>query len=110
MELVNIIHIHIIVTDEYETSEFMPNHLYGIRPISGRLSIYILLWFMANTEPLRTISDRFNVSISSVFRIIRRLIAWLLTKTDEIITWPEHEKVLVVCEGFFFPKEGFHKC
>ncbi|XP_067205435.1 putative nuclease HARBI1 [Linepithema humile] len=87
--------------DEYETSEFMPNHLYGIRPISGRLSIYILLWFMANTEPLRTISDRFNVSISSVFRIIRRLIAWLLTKTDEIITWPQHEKVLAVCEGFF---------
>ncbi|XP_067216641.1 uncharacterized protein [Linepithema humile] len=56
---------------------------------------------MANTEPLRTISDCFNVSILSVFRIIRRLIAWLLTKTDEIITWPQHEKVLAVCKGFF---------
>ena len=94
-------YIHMIVTDEYETSKFMPNNLYGIRPIPGRLNIYILLWFMANTEPLRTISDRFDVSISSVFRIIRRLIAWLLTKTDEIITWPQHEKVLAVCERFF---------
>jgi len=58
------------VLDEIEQSCFIPKHLFGRKPISGKLSFLIFLWFMANTEPLRTIADRFNVSISSVFRII----------------------------------------
>lgn len=47
---------------------------------------------MANTEPLRTLADRFDVSISSVFRVIRRVIAWALTKMD-IIKWPEDDHI-----------------
>lgn len=86
--------------DEFETSEFMPSNLYGMRPISGKLSIYIFLWFMANTEPLRTISDRFDISISSVFRIVRRVMTWILTKLDEMIDG--RNRIFQQCaQGFF---------
>jgi len=62
---------------------------------------------MANTEPLRTIADRFDVSISSVFRIIRRVITWILTKID-IIKWPENDHIWTVCDKFFL-KRGIPK-
>ncbi|XP_018359046.1 PREDICTED: putative nuclease HARBI1 [Trachymyrmex cornetzi] len=89
---------------EFETSVFMPNHLYGSKPISAKLSIFIFLWFMANTEPIRTISDRFDISISSVFRIIRRVIAWILTKLDDVIKWPQQHNISTVCARFFIKK------
>lgn len=59
------------------------------------------MWYLANTEPLRTISDRFDVSISSVFRVLRRVISWVLTKMDEKIRWPQTpQEISSVCDGF----------
>lgn len=55
---------------------------------------------MSNTEPLRTMSDRFDISISSVFRILRRVEDWLLTKLDNVIRWPQGDSAIRVCEGF----------
>lgn len=55
---------------------------------------------MANTEPLRTLADRFDISISSVFRVLRRVLAWLLTKLDTMIKWPQGHDVMRVCEDF----------
>jgi len=45
-------------------------------------------------------SDRFGISIFSVFRILRRVIAWLLTKADAVINWPEEHEVRIICEQF----------
>lgn len=89
--------LHLI--DEFEQSEYIPKHTFGIRPISAKVSFLLFLWFMSNTEPLRTISDRFDISISSVFRVIRRVENWLLTKLDDKIRWPQ-ENYIAVCEGF----------
>lgn len=86
---------------ELEISHYIPSHSFGMKPVSAKLSFLLFLWYIANTEPLRTMSDRFNVSISSVFRIIRRVIAWLLTKFDMVIKWPQdHDDIAVVCEKF----------
>lgn len=56
---------------------------------------------MANTEPLRTMADRFDISTSSVFRVLRRVIAWLLTKLDTMIRWPQEHDVMRICEEFY---------
>ncbi|XP_032690679.1 protein ANTAGONIST OF LIKE HETEROCHROMATIN PROTEIN 1-like [Odontomachus brunneus] len=83
-----------------ELQEFIPTHLFGVKPIEAKLSFLIFLWHLANTEPLRTISDRFDVSISSVFRIIRRVTAWILTKLDNVIKWPQEQQVVYICHEF----------
>jgi len=70
------------ILDEFEQSEHIPKHTFGI---SAKVSFIFFLWFMSNTEPLRTMSD---ISISSVFRILRRVQNWLLTKLDDTIRWP----------------------
>lgn len=91
--------LHIL--DELHESGFIPSHSFGVKPIEAKLSLLIFLWHLANTEPLRTISDRFDVSFSSVFRIIRRVTAWILTKLDDIIKWPEGQHVAYVCHQFY---------
>ncbi|KAL6258157.1 hypothetical protein P5V15_010080 [Pogonomyrmex californicus] len=63
--------LHLI--DEFEQSEHFPKHAFGMKPISAKISFLLFLWFMSNTKLLRTMSDRFDISISSVFRILRRI-------------------------------------
>ncbi|XP_024892965.1 putative nuclease HARBI1 isoform X2 [Temnothorax curvispinosus] len=90
----------LILIEELKVSHYIPSHSFGVKLISAKLSFLIFLWYIANTEPLRTMSDRFNVSISSVFRVLRRIIAWLLTKKDIIIKWPQENEIIMVCEKF----------
>ncbi|XP_044596825.1 protein ALP1-like isoform X2 [Cotesia glomerata] len=66
----------------------------------------VFLWFLSNTEPLRTLADRFDISISSVHRVLRRVLAWILTKLDDVVKWPENnDEVLTICNGFYSKKQ-----
>ncbi|XP_018303600.1 putative nuclease HARBI1 [Mycetomoellerius zeteki] len=58
------------------------------------------LWFLNNKEPHRTLSNLFDISISSVFRIIRRVINWLVTLVPEVIVWPEGNNITKVSRKF----------
>lgn len=60
----------------------------------------LFLWYIANTEPLHTMADRFGISISSVFRVLRRVLAWLMTKLDEVIRWPQGHNIVMTIENF----------
>lgn len=89
-----------ILIEELKLSGYIPSHSFGVKLISAKVSFLIFLWYIANTEPLRTMSDRFNVSISSVFRVLRQVIAWLLTKVDTVIKWPQEHEIMITCEKF----------
>lgn len=94
-----------IIVDELERSTFIPDNNFGMKPISAEISFLIFLWFMANTEPLRTISNIFDISISSTFRVIRRVITWILTKLDDVIKWPlTYNALMSTCGGFYSKK------
>ncbi|XP_031358966.1 putative nuclease HARBI1 [Photinus pyralis] len=56
---------------------------------------HIFLWFVGHqTASFRDVADRFNISISSLFRIIKRLTFYLSNRSPEIIQWPsQNEKV-----------------
>lgn len=72
-----------------------------MKPLEPKLCFYIFLSFIANTEPLTPIATRFDISISSTFRVIRRVVAWILTKLNEAIQWPaNYQEVRKVCETF----------
>ncbi|KYN29980.1 PREDICTED: uncharacterized protein LOC108760004 [Trachymyrmex cornetzi] len=92
--------VAITLIDELAESGILPSHSFGRPKISAEWSLFITLWFLANTEPYRTLSDRFDVSISSIFRVIRRVITWILTKLDNIIEWPEGESLIAAAQGF----------
>ncbi|XP_011266305.1 protein ANTAGONIST OF LIKE HETEROCHROMATIN PROTEIN 1-like [Camponotus floridanus] len=103
-------HTAYLQIDILRQSSFIPSHSSGMRKISAEWSFLIFLWYIANTEPLRTMGDRFNVSISSIFRVIRRIVEWLLSRLDEEIKWPEGNNTILMTSQNFEAKRGIKKC
>lgn len=90
-----------VFSDELEKSGFIASHKFGLKPLEPKLCFYIFLSFISSTEPLTPIATRFDISISSTFRVIRRVVAWILTKLNEIIRWPQnYDEVRFMCEAF----------
>ena len=55
-------------------SEHIPKgNAFGRRPIDPQKQIAVTVWALANQESCRQISDRFNITMSSVSRCIRRV-------------------------------------
>lgn len=90
-----------ILPDELEQSGFIASHKFGLKPLEPKLCFYIFLSFIANTEPLTPIASRFDISISSTFRVIRRVVAWLITKLNEVIKWPQnYNEIQIITDAF----------
>ena len=47
-----------------------------------------LFWFMSNSEVMRSVSDRFDVTLSSLFRIIQRVTNACISMWQQYIKWP----------------------
>lgn len=93
-----------------QQSDFIPSHSSGMLKISAEWSFLIFLWYLANTEPLQTLGDRFDVSVSSIFRVIHRVVEWLLSRLNEEIKWPEGNDAILVTSQKFEAKRGIRKC
>ena len=61
---------------------------FGRAPIPLRQQVLAFLWFISNSEVIRTVSDRFDVTMSSLDRIIRRVSRACLDMRQEYIKWP----------------------
>lgn len=46
------------------------------------------LWYLANKETFREVSDRFNVTESSAHRVLQQTLHFLISLKDEYISWP----------------------
>ncbi|KAK0178116.1 hypothetical protein PV328_002095 [Microctonus aethiopoides] len=92
--------ITIKLIGELGKSGYIPEYNDEYRYKSAKLCFLLFLWYIANTEPLKTLSNKFDLPTSCIFHILRRVLAWLLTKVNTSITWPRGIDVDVVCEGF----------
>lgn len=89
------------VSDDLESSGFIASHKFGLKPLEPKLCFYIFLSFISSTETLIPIATRFDISISSTFRVIRRVVAWILTKLNDVIRWPKDiNEVKSICDTF----------
>ena len=50
--------------------------------------VLAFLWSMANQEPTRLVADRFNITMSSVNRVLQRGAQALADLNAEYIKWP----------------------
>lgn len=63
--------------------------------------ILIFLWYIGHaTSSFRDVGDRFNVTISSLSRIIRRITIFLSNLSVEIIKWPNEVEKRTIEEHF----------
>ncbi|CAB3994290.1 Hypothetical predicted protein [Paramuricea clavata] len=81
--------------------EIPTDHLRRRPPVSVEKQLLITLWVLGNPEVLRSVSDRFNVTRSCLFRILKRLcIAIVNNLAGQFIAWPKGERVADAMEKF----------
>ena len=76
-------------------------HRRGRPPVSVEKQLLLTLWVLGNPECLRSVSDRFNVTKSSVFRIVRRVCSALVGNCAKtFIRWPQGERAAEIMQKF----------
>ncbi|XP_026467282.1 putative nuclease HARBI1 [Ctenocephalides felis] len=95
------------ISDRYKASAIYNLNTYGIyEKISALHQVQIFLWFAGHeSASYRDVSDRFDITLSSLHRIIRRVTSFLSCISSEFIKWPNHEEKLLIAEGFL--QKGF---
>ncbi|KAK5648191.1 hypothetical protein RI129_003083 [Pyrocoelia pectoralis] len=83
-----------------DESHFLPSYHSGRENITAEKAFLLSLWYLSNQETFREISDRFNVTYSSVHRCLTRTLKFLLSKKKEIIRWPAIETTNIITNAF----------
>ena len=60
----------------------------GRQPIPPVKQVLAFLWSMADQEPARLVADRFNITMSSVDRVLHRGAQALADLNPNYIKWP----------------------
>lgn len=66
------------------------------------------IWYLANQESYRQISDRFNITESAAWKVIRKVVDYLITTSASIIKWPNEDEAAII-EAQFEAKQGIDK-
>jgi len=64
-----------------------PNHM-GRPKQCPKESIYVYLWYLANTVTFRQLGHLFGMAKSTPWRLVRRVSDWLLSIADDLVGWP----------------------
>lgn len=78
----------ILVREAVGTGVLPIGNVFGRQVIDVRKQVSIFLWFIANQESMRLVADRFNVTFSSVLRVIQRVMESVLALRNQYIKWP----------------------
>ena len=87
-------------TCELFLREVMPTGRIPVGNGSGRAAIppakqvLCFLWSMANQEPARAVADRFDITLSSVDRVLKRVSQAAIDLSGQFIRWPNGEFIL----------------
>lgn len=86
-------------------SEHIPNgNAFGRPVVEPDKQIAMALWMMANQETHRQISDRFDVSLSSVSRCFRRVCKALVDLLPDLVRWPNGRYLYFLFIFFYYTK------
>ena len=78
----------ILVREVVGTGVLPVGNPFGRQVIDARKQVSIFLWCIANRETTRLFADRFNVTYSSVSRVVRRFTESVLALRNQYIKWP----------------------
>ena len=78
----------ILVREVVSTGVLPVGNPFGRQVIDARKQVSIFLWCIANQETTWLIADRFNVTYSSVSRVVRRVTECVLALRNQYIKWP----------------------
>lgn len=94
------------LTASFQGSEYYKYHSGQNGKISAQDQLLIYLWYIGHqTASFRDVADRFDISKSSLERIIVRITYFLSNKSNSIIKWPNNEEKVDIERHF--RRKGF---
>lgn len=60
----------------------------------------LTIWYLANRNSFREISDRFGVTMSAAHNCLTRVLNFLCSMKDEIIKWPSIDRRITIKQAF----------
>jgi transposase len=78
----------------------MPVNKSGRKIISAEKAFLLCVWYLSNQESFRQVADRFDVTLSSAHRCVRRVLTFVLSIKKQVIKWPSDDEEAQVTEGF----------
>ena len=70
------------------TGRIPPGNGFGRAAIPFQKQVLTFIWFISNMEVIRSVSDRFNVTLSSLERILFRVSGACIDLKQHYIKWP----------------------
>ncbi|KAF6215836.1 hypothetical protein GE061_000171 [Apolygus lucorum] len=94
------------ISQRFERSHFYNSSAGKYGHISPQKQVHIFLWFAGHqTASFLDVADRFGITLSSLFRITRRLTMFLSSLSQEVIRWPNDDEKREAEE--WFRSKGF---
>ena len=72
----------------------------GKEPLGIKKTLYIGLWYLANTSPYRDIAEKFGVTESTAHHATNEIIVALNDMKNDVICWPTEQEMIVVEQSF----------
>lgn len=95
------------IAERFAASEYYKSQAGPYGKLTPLQHTYVFLWYAGHqTSSYRDVADRFNVTISALFRVLKRMTYFLSNLSLEVITWPTAEEKQEI-EQFFRNKNGF---
>ncbi|XP_071054257.1 uncharacterized protein [Onthophagus taurus] len=94
-----------IIVENFEASEHYKDSSGQYGNISSRNQVLIVLWYIGHMSSFRDVANRFDITISSVHRILRRVVFTISNLAPSIITWPTNEEKIE--SERYFCQNGF---
>jgi len=70
---------------------------FGRAPIPPEKQVLVYLWMMANgSETTHQVADRFNITMSSCGRVLRRVNSAVLSMRQRYIKWPNGKAIVFI--------------
>ncbi|XP_068758073.1 putative nuclease HARBI1 [Montipora capricornis] len=73
---------------------------FGRKAIPLQKQVLIFVWFISNLDAMRSVSDRFDVTLSSLERILKRVTEAIVALRREYIKWPRDDEMEVIMQNF----------
>lgn len=67
----------------------------GTERIPPEKQVLIFVWTMTNQEVLRLVADRFNITLSSMYRVLSRCALGITDLCATYINWPDGKLIII---------------
>lgn len=88
------------ILNDFSRSHTLPTYRAGRENVTPEKGLLMCIWYLANQETYREMSDRFNVCQSTALITIRKVVKYFVTIRQRYIKWPTEEEAVRISNNF----------